>query len=360
MSLAGTAARGATVQLPLGQLALVGLGFFFVSNPNKLLQTLAASGKLLQAADQSTNSGGHHQPIIIHQAAPASASRGGAGYAIQLLMSVGMCWGGYVVLVSVLPEAAKGMLPVNKSVFNKAVGKLGTALINLKDTVLVQIESLSGKQDELGAKQDATHGEVLEVKTNVKEMRTDLSVLQEALDLCRESLSESDRRTSFIARGVQLLTRSVSTILPDQEHLLQELMQYNLSGSDFINSPVAKEEQKQRLQEAIQTIQAHGTSSYGRRASGGTPAPSTPNYQRSSSAPNTSSHPSYTPVDYVSATATPVKSVPPEILPIDEDENTVSSYGYEAPQQCTVQNSTSPVLALFKDLGLNTRVQYAS
>lgn len=350
------------MQLPLGQLALVGLGFFFVSNPDKLLQTLAASSKLLQAADNSGSGGGQHQPIIIHQAAPAAATSG-RGYMIQLVMSVGMCWGGYMVLVSVLPEAAKGMLPVNKSVFNKAVGQLGSALLNLKDTVLVQIEALSGKQDELGEKQDLTHGEVLEVKTNVKDMRTDLSVMQEALDLCRESLSESERRTSFIARGVQLLTRGVSTILPEHENLLQELMQYNLSGSEFINSPIPKQQQ-QRLQEAIQTVRGQQQQQQPNAGGNGSGTPyGTPLQRSSSSNVGRSSPPSYSPQTSM-ATATPMmpnKSTPPEILPVDEDpEQTVPAYAYATPMQFSLHNSTTPVLTLFKDIGYNPRQQYAS
>ncbi|CAB9507267.1 expressed unknown protein [Seminavis robusta] len=258
---AGNAARSATVSLPMGQIAMVGLGFFCITNPEKFFLTLSKGAQFFQAFSAQPN--GHalqnqapQQPIIIHQAAPVvSGSTGSSSMGrlfMKLLMGAGLCWGSYAVLVSVLPDVAKNLLPVNQKVFNRAVTSLGRAIINLKDTLMAQINTLSRKQDDLSAKQDETHDEVLQVKDNVLDVRSDLALVQEALDLCQASLTESERRTSYIARGVQLLTRGVSTILPEDENLLHELVQFNIAGDDF-QQPTPL--QQRRLQQAIQHIQ---------------------------------------------------------------------------------------------------------
>lgn len=233
MSLA--ARQGAAhVQLPLGQLALVGLGAFCIANPDKFFSTLAHGAAFLQNSEGPRSQGGaSSQPIIIHQSVPAAAGSSAKGIAIRLVVGASLCWGSYVVLVTVLPEQAKQLLPVNKAVFNQAVTSLGKAVLNLKDTLLEQMHALSGKQDELSDKQDKTHTEVVEIKENVQDVKGDISAVQEALDLCQASLSDAERRTTYITRGVQLLTRGVSTILPEDEHLLTELAKYNLAGEEF-------------------------------------------------------------------------------------------------------------------------------
>jgi hypothetical protein len=221
------------VQLPLGQLAMVGLGFFCVTNPDKFFAALQR-GTMLYLSALPTNSGQQSQPTIIYQQIPMGGNKGTlTGYLIQLSVGAGFCWGSYILLVNVLPEAAKGMLPVTKGVFNKAVTSLGKAVLNLKDTLLEEILGLSKKQDELSDKQESTYIEVLNVKDSVGDLRGDLGQVQGSLDLCHSSLSEAERRTSYIARGVQLLTRGVSTILPQDDALLYELVQFNIAGEEF-------------------------------------------------------------------------------------------------------------------------------
>ena len=261
---ASKVAQGATVQLPLGQLAVVGLGFFCVTNPDKFFMTLAKGAQFfngLPVNGQQQLQQHHQQPIVIHHTAPATivSGRGRAvAFVVQLVVGAGFCWGSYMVLISVLPEAAKGMLPVNKSHFNKAVTGLGKAVINLKDSVMEQILILSGKQDELGDQQKKTHTEVVDIRDNVHDMRGDLGTMQDALDLCQASLTESERRTSYIARGVQLLTRGVSTILPEDEHLMNELVRFNMAGDEFHNkaTPLQQRQRQKRLSELQRTVSA--------------------------------------------------------------------------------------------------------
>lgn len=260
---ASKVAQGATVQLPLGQLAVAGLGFFCVTNPDKFFMTLAKGAQFFNGLPVNGQQLQQHaaQPIVIHHTAPATVVNGRGrvvAFIFQLVVGAGFCWGSYVVLISVLPEAAKGMLPVNKSTFNRAVAGLGKAVINLKDSVMEQILILSGKQDELGEQQKKTHHEVVDIKDNVHDMRGDLGTMQEALDLCQASLTESERRTSYIARGVQLLTRGVSTILPEDEHLMNELVRFNMAGDEFHNkaTPLQQRQRQKRLSELQRTASA--------------------------------------------------------------------------------------------------------
>jgi hypothetical protein len=256
----------------MGQLAVVGLGVFAFSNPDKFFASLSKGAQvfhilssgapsLLQPQQPSSPYPHAQQPIIIHHSAPpgSGASGGGGGwFIVRLALGAGVCWGSYVVLITVLPDAAKSLLPVNQKVFNKAVTALGKAVINLKDTLMVQINNLGRKQDDLSLKQDSTHTEVLVIKDNVQDMRGDLALVQEALDLCHASLTESERRTSYIARGVQLLTRGVSTILPEDENLLRDLVQFNIAGDEFQNnsSPL----QQHRLRQTLQAMHQATTS----------------------------------------------------------------------------------------------------
>lgn len=244
--------RAATVKLPLGQLAVVGLGAFCVTNPDKFFSAIQKGTQLYLAdfAPQNQSRKSSQQPIVIHHAAPAS-SRSATGTIVQLVIGAGFCWGSYMVLVNVLPDAAKGMLPVTTRHFNRAVTSLGKGVINLKETLMEQVRGLSKKQDDLSERQEETYVEVLHVKDNVSDLKGDLSLVQESLDLCHATLSESERRTSYIARGVQLLTRGVSTFLPENEGLMHELIQFNSAGEEFNNAaPV----QQQRLREIVQSV----------------------------------------------------------------------------------------------------------
>jgi hypothetical protein len=245
--------RAATVHLPLGQLALVGFGVLCITNPEKVFTNLAMGIQLLQNPSPSSHGTmAPAQPIIIHHGAPA-ASGSKAGFLVKIVLGAGLCWGSYAILVAILPDSAQEHLPVSRKVFNQAVTSLGRAVLSLKDTLMEQIHSLSLKQDELGEKQDKTHSEVLDIKDNVQTVRGDIMSVQEALDLCQASLSESERRTTYIARGVQLLTRGVSTILPHDEYLLNELAQYNLAGEAF-RGPAPIELRNRKVDEVRQNL----------------------------------------------------------------------------------------------------------
>ena len=241
------ASRAATVQLPLGQLAMVGLGALCVANPDKFFTSLAMGIQFLQSPNHPQGHQGPAQPIIIHHGGPSTAGNGSkSGFVVKLVLGAGLCWGSYALLIAVLPESAQEHLPVSRKVFNQAVQALGRSVLSLKDTLMEQINLLSDKQDELGNKQDKTHIEVMDIKDTVYDVKGDLTTVQEALDLCQASLNESERRTSYIARGVQLLTRGVSTILPEDEYLLNELAQFNMAGEEFRGpAPI----QQRRLEE---------------------------------------------------------------------------------------------------------------
>jgi len=70
------------------------------------------------------------------------------------------------------------------------------------------------------------------VQQNVGEVKSNLKLVQESITLCHQSLSESERRSAHIARGVQLLTRGVSTFLPENDPLLHDLREFNRASED--------------------------------------------------------------------------------------------------------------------------------
>ena len=257
--------RTAAVKLPFGQVAVLGMGVAALTNPDKFLQLVQMSTRFL-LSDAAPNGSSMATtmpptPIVIQTGgSPPSSGKGRTiGFILQLFVGASFCWGSYVVMTNVLPEAAKGMLPVTTTTFNNAVSSLGRAVINLKDTVMEQILGLSKKQEELGEKQDKTHEEVLSVKSNIGDLKEDLRLVQESLDLCHESLSESERRSAHIARGVQLLTRGVSTFLPENDPLLHDLIDFNESSSDEkqFKSPA----QLKRLQQVLFSLQQNHTES---------------------------------------------------------------------------------------------------
>jgi hypothetical protein len=238
------AAQGATVHLPLGQLALVGLGAFAISNPDKFFYTLQKGSQFFLTVQEHPSGSDRRQqhPIVIHQVTNSPGGKSFTGYVVQLVLGAGFCWGSYMVLVNVLPEAAKGMLPVTTAVFSRAVTSLGNAVINLKESMMEQVLGMSKKQDELADRQNQTHEEVVQVKGHVRNLKDDLGQVRNSLDQCRVSLTESERRTSYIARGVQLLTRGVSTILSQDDDLLYELLQFNSAGEEFTHKPALARE----------------------------------------------------------------------------------------------------------------------
>jgi hypothetical protein len=89
----------------------------------------------------------------------------------------------------------------------------------------------------------------------VNDMKGDLGKVKDTVNQCRMSLVESERRTSYIARGVQLLTRGVSTILSQDDDLLYELLQFNNAGEEFSPSPPLRPQQQQQQSESRLTIE---------------------------------------------------------------------------------------------------------
>uniref|UniRef100_A0A7S1UQ48 Uncharacterized protein n=1 Tax=Grammatophora oceanica TaxID=210454 RepID=A0A7S1UQ48_9STRA len=240
------AARG-PLSAPLGQWVMVGLGALYVANPEKFFQTLQRTSQFLLQPESATTPATQQQPIVIMQGAGVTASKNPLlSYLIQLTAGVGVCWGSYMVLVNLLPEAAKGMLPVSRSVFNAAVMKLGKGILDVRDSLLQQMMGLSDKQDELRVKQDDTHDQVLQVKGQVLEAHYDITQMQESLDICQESLTEAEKRQAYIARGVRLLTRGVSSILPQDASLAYELDKFNKAGVEF-NQQTPRQEKKQHV-----------------------------------------------------------------------------------------------------------------
>ena len=247
-------ATGRVVQLPLGQLATIGMGALCVMNPEKFFLLLQ---RTTQAFMLPPPSHGHsQQPIVIHQTTAAAQASGRAAIVAQVLIAGTCCWGTYVVAIQLLPEQFKGMLPVSTSTFKTAVSSLGKAVINLKETLMEQISGLSKKQDELGEQQEETHSEVLNVKESVTDLKDDLTLIQESLNLCHSTLSESDKRTAYIAQGVQLLTRGVSTFLPEDDALMKELLRFNVQGDQHKMNPA----QLQQMRQLMIQLQKHKTS----------------------------------------------------------------------------------------------------
>jgi len=225
------------LQAPLSQWALVGVGALYLANPEKFVSTIQRSVLTMLAPQQAMFGAlpSESKPTIIYQTMPAQAvqSKSLTMYLIQLTVGASCCWGTYMVLVNVLPDAAKAMLPVSTSVFNKAIKTLGRGILSVKETLVEQLLGLTQKQEELSEKQDDTFKEVLEIKDGVTDVRDDLGQVQESLDLCHVSLSESERRTTYIARGIRLLSRGVSSILPQDHDLAYELDQFNRDGASY-------------------------------------------------------------------------------------------------------------------------------
>ena len=235
------AVRG-PLQSPMGQWALVAVGAMYVANPEKFFQFLQRGAQWMLEApgnpqyNSNRSQLGQSPPIVIHSISGGGGGGGGNrpfAFILQLSIGAGVCWGSYMVLVSVLPEAAKGMLPVTKGFFNTAVSSLGKGIINVRDSLMEQILGLGIKQDELSEKQDETHGEVLCVKDNVSDMRMDLGRVQQVLDECQMTLSEAEKRQAYIGQGVRLLTRGVNSLLPHDADLAYELDKYNRAGTEL-------------------------------------------------------------------------------------------------------------------------------
>lgn len=222
-------------------LALVGIGTFCLANPEKALQLVQRA--LLALSD---GSGGHAhsvasgpQPIVIHAgggsaggSAGSASSGSGLYYAIlQLSLGAGLCWGSYVLLINVLPEQAKNMLPVTQGTFKAAVTSLGKGILHVKDSLSAEIANLLGKQAELADKQDETHEQVLYVQDQVADVHDDINDMQTSLGRCQKAWQTTDKRTSYIAKGIRLVAQGMTAILPPDDDLAKELNKFQTFGT---------------------------------------------------------------------------------------------------------------------------------
>ena len=222
------AARTAGPSISTGTLAAVGLGGFVLANPEKALLLLQKA--LLAISDGSTDGSGNNnmrsspQPIVIHAGGPSVVGGGGGmgkGFyymVLQVSIAGGLVWGSYALLINVLPEQAKNMLPVTQGTFNKAVQTLGKGLLHVKDTLSAEISNLLTQQSELSHKQDETH---------VSDVHDDLGNMQTSIDECKAALSSTDKRTTYIAKGIRLVTQGMTAMLPPDDELAKELRSFH-------------------------------------------------------------------------------------------------------------------------------------
>eukprot|EP00543_Licmophora_paradoxa_P008446 CAMPEP_0202444910 /NCGR_PEP_ID=MMETSP1360-20130828/3826_1 /ASSEMBLY_ACC=CAM_ASM_000848 /TAXON_ID=515479 /ORGANISM="Licmophora paradoxa, Strain CCMP2313" /LENGTH=324 /DNA_ID=CAMNT_0049061009 /DNA_START=23 /DNA_END=997 /DNA_ORIENTATION=- len=230
-----SAAAARVSQAPLTQWITIGLGAFYLANPEKFLSVFQRTTQLLLSDSPGASSvTNNQQPLVIHTVQSSANGRSTVvSLLIQFTLGATVCWGSYAIMVNVLPEAAKNLLPVTKSVFNNAVTSLGKGLIQVRDSLSEQIHGLLDKQDDLGKQQEETHEEVLHVKDTVGELKDDFGIMQDSIDKCHLTLTESEKKQLYIARGVRLLSRGVSSISKDAQ-LVRELEQFHRDGGmDF-------------------------------------------------------------------------------------------------------------------------------
>lgn len=236
MSMAATHAVRAAGGPSSSTLMLAGVGIFVLANPEKALLMLQ---RALLALSSDGNGGGlvggsgnqrasaAATPIVIHAGNAGTTSSSGTsglyGLAIQLSVGAGLCWGSYALLVNVLPEQAKNMLPVTQGTFKSAVTSLGKGLLNVKDSLSAEIAALLNMQTDLQTKQDDTHEQVLYVQDQVADVHDDLGRLDGRLDETNGRLAAADKRTTYIARGIRLVSAGMTALLPADDELIQEL-----------------------------------------------------------------------------------------------------------------------------------------
>jgi hypothetical protein len=207
----------------------IGLGLLGGDKVRSLIQE-----NLLKALSSSPSSIGqdtsrHLSPIVIHTGGGMHAhsnSRGYVGLALQLTFGAASCWAAYAFISTLMPECIKEVLPVNRKLFDRAVKSLGEGIIHVKDSLSKQILSLIETQEELGEKQDKTLSEVILIRDDLHDARGDLSRMGESLTRCESSLSSSKRLQGYTSRGVRLLVRCVAALLPGNDQVLAELLQY--------------------------------------------------------------------------------------------------------------------------------------
>merc|ERR1711933_488390 len=118
------------------------------------------------------------------------------------------------------------MLPVSKQFFNATIDTLGKGILSVKQVLEEKILGLDKKQDELMRKQNITKKTVDEIHREMGEARNDLSSMKDALDQCQKSLDDTKDMQGYTLRGVKLLVRCVTSLLPDDGNHFDELSKF--------------------------------------------------------------------------------------------------------------------------------------
>ena len=83
-------------------------------------------------------------------------------------------------------------------------------------------DEFSKKQDEFSRLQKETHKEVMNIKDNICDVKGIVGDMQ-------SSLSLNEKMSTHNTRGVRLVSRAVSSLIPHEIELLKEMKQYENS-----------------------------------------------------------------------------------------------------------------------------------
>lgn len=207
-----------------------------------LLREAALSNQSESAFRPASASGqAQQQPIVIHSVSDTRSGKGWTATIVQLSVGAGACWGAYLVFSNFLPEQIKEMLPVTRKFFESAVTSLGEGILRVRDVLNENIDKLRIKQDELGAKQDKTHDQVLGLKDDIGDVRLHIDDIAVAISRCESSLGNAADRQTYMSRGVRLLVQCVGDLLrPGNPSVAEELDQFSRMSAELMDDSVSK------------------------------------------------------------------------------------------------------------------------
>jgi len=233
------------LQSSSGQYILLGAGAYALF-PEKVQQLLTSVFSRYPLLGSSNFSDGRSQvatpppaPIIIQTPSSSRDSSSlipGTGTFVYAVVGAGVCWAGYIVCIELLPDAVTELLPVTKRAFQQATKALGEGISNVKEALEEQLLGLTKKQNELGHKQDETNKKVGGIQKDLHSARFDLNQLREALEQCQISLDNTQNMQGYTLRGVKLLVRCVTSILPDdsrnEDGVMKEIDRFMRDGDE--------------------------------------------------------------------------------------------------------------------------------
>lgn len=210
---------------------IIGLGLLGGDKVRSIIQENLLKTLLLSPSPIVPDNSRHSAPIVIHTGGGRmhdshSNYRGFVGLALQVTIGAASCWAAYAFISTLMPDCVKEILPVNRRLFDRAVKSLGEGIISVRDSLSEQILQLIQTQEDLGEKQDKTLEEIMLVRDDLGDARDDLSRLEKSLTRCESSLSSSKRLQAYTSRGVRLLVRYVTALLPGNDQVLADLLQY--------------------------------------------------------------------------------------------------------------------------------------